>query len=322
MRNRRDFMRKAGLLTVGLPLIGSQWACKNKETAEVKSTVEEAVKQGFTLDQFGIQLWTVREAMAEDPKGVLKQLADYGYDSIESFQSEQGVFWGMTAKEYKAYLDDLGMVTYSTHCDPSFALDPTKRDEFKQLADDGAEIGLKYLINPFLGFIKEKDEFKKAIDGFNDLQEICKERGMNYAYHNHHYSFRDWDGDYPQDMMMQGTADSGMAFEMDIYWVVTAGEDPIKWIEKYPNRFQLSHVKDRYKPAKLSEIEKEEGIADGFEVNASCILGEGQIDFDKILSVGKENGMKYFIVEQERYDGVTPLEAAEKDADYMEKFKA
>ena len=95
---------------------------------------------------------------------------------------------------------------------------------------------------------------------------------------------------------------------MDIYWVVTAGQDPEAWLKKYPKRFTLCHVKDRGKQFPPTES------------NASVDLGTGSIDFPKILKIAKENGMKYNIVEQERYDNTTPLKSAEVDAEYMKKL--
>jgi sugar phosphate isomerase/epimerase len=113
------------------------------------------------------------------------------------------------------------------------------------------------------------------------------------------------DGQYPQDIFMQNTDPSLMDFEMDIFWVTVPGEDPITWLQKYPNRFRLCHIKDREKGAK-------EGDGD-----TSTDLGTGSIDFKKILRVAKENGMEYYIVEQEKYTNSTPVKSAKVDADYM-----
>jgi sugar phosphate isomerase/epimerase len=96
---------------------------------------------------------------------------------------------------------------------------------------------------------------------------------------------------------------------MDIYWTITGGQSPETWLRKYPNRFKLCHIKDRKKGAPLSERE------------VSVNLGTGSINFKKILKVAKENGMKYYIVEQEKYEGTTPLAAVKADAEYLKKIK-
>ena len=104
---------------------------------------------------------------------------------------------------------------------------------------------------------------------------------------------------------MQNTNPETVDFEMDMYWVVTAGEDPVTWLQKYPNRFRLCHVKDRQKNAKAGEAD------------ASTEIGAGSIDFKSILKVAKGSGMEYYIVEQEKYDNSTPIKSAEIDANYL-----
>jgi sugar phosphate isomerase/epimerase len=116
------------------------------------------------------------------------------------------------------------------------------------------------------------------------------------------------DGQLPQDILMQNTDKSLVDFEMDIYWVVTAGQDPIEWIDKYPGRFKLCHIKDRKKGAAANDRD------------ASVDLGTGSIDFKKILNEGGKKGMNFYIVEQEAYVNTTPLAAAKADADYLKNF--
>jgi sugar phosphate isomerase/epimerase len=108
---------------------------------------------------------------------------------------------------------------------------------------------------------------------------------------------------------MQNTNKDLVDFEMDIYWVVTGGQDPITWLKKYPDRFKLAHIKDRKKNVPLTTKD------------ASVVLGQGEIDFANILKVGKENGFEYYIVEQELYENTTPLLAAKADADYLKNLK-
>jgi sugar phosphate isomerase/epimerase len=223
-----------------------------------------------------------------------------GYKQIESYEGDKGMFWGMTNIEFKKYMDDLGMKIVSSHCDTS--------KDFERKANEAAAIGIKYLINPYIGPQKTIDDYKQFADRFNQSGEICKKAGLKFAYHNHDYSFKAFEGQVPQDVMMQNTDASLVDYEMDIYWVVTAGEDPVKWLEKYPNRFTLCHVKDRKKGAPLSEHE------------ASVDVGTGSINFEKILKVAKKNGMQYYIVEQEKYEGSTPLASSKSDAEYLKKL--
>jgi len=276
--SRRKFLQTGGLLAAaGLVSVNELFAHNSK------------------LKNYGIQLWSVKTALAKDPKDVLKQLASFGYTQVESFEGGKGMFWGMTPADFKKYMDDLGMKIISSHCNID--------KDFEQKAADAASIGMKYLICPYKGPRKSIDDFKKIAEDFNAKGDICKKNGIRFAYHNHDYSFVAVDGQIPQDVMMENTNPETVDFEMDIYWVVTAGVDPVAYMKKYKNRFRLGHVKDR--------------IKNTTQKDASCTLGEGSIDYPSILKQAKANGMEYFIVEQERYDNTTEMDSAKADAKYM-----
>jgi sugar phosphate isomerase/epimerase len=284
MGNRRDFLKTGAFAAaaLGLPFSGKS------------SLFDLSYKK---LPAFGIQLWTLKEDMGKDAKATLQKVSSYGYKQIESFEGRGGMFWGMGNKDFKKYMDDLGMTIISSHCDNT--------RNFEQKAAEAAEIGMKYLICPYKGPQKSLDAFKKFADEFNKAGEICKKNGIRFAYHNHDYSFKPMEGQLPQDVMMQGTDKDLVDYQMDIYWVVAAGEDPKAWFKKYPGRFTACHVKD------LGKTEK------GHE---SVHLGKGTIDFKSILKAGKKEGLKYYIVEQEAFTGTTPLQSADIDAQYMKKL--
>lgn len=288
---RRDFLRLSGNFALGLAIAPA--ACKLMSKEE-----EEAAK---VLSKYGLQLYTLRDDLPKDPKGVLQQVASFGYKQIEGYEGPQGLFWGMTNLEFKKYMDALGMEFISSHCDID--------KDFEKKAAEAAAIGMKYLICPYKGAQKTLDDYKKIADDFNVKGEICKKNGIRFAYHNHDYTFKQLEGQLPQDVLMKGTDPALVDFEMDIYWVVTAGADPITWLNKYPGRFKLCHVKDRKKGAEPKDHD------------ASIDLGIGSIDFKSILKAGSSKGLQYFIVEQERYDNSTPLKSAATDAVYMKKFK-
>ena len=249
---------------------------------------------------FGLQLYTLRDDLPKDPKAILKQVASFGYKQLEGYEGGQGIFWGMGNTGLKKYLDDLGMTLISTHCDIN--------KDFEQKAADAAAIGMKYLISPYVGPQKTLDDYKKIADTFNQRGEVCRKNGIRFAYHNHDYSFKLQDGQFPQDIFIANTDAALVDFEMDIYWVVTAGQDPQAWLKKYKNRFRLCHIKDRTKNAT--------------EAADSCNLGDGSIDFPSIVKTARDSGMEYYIVEQEKYAGTTPLKAVEVDATYMKKLMA
>ena len=278
---RKEFLKMSGGLALAGLATNNAWSMLDDEAKKLKA--------------FGLQLWTLRDDLPKDPKGVLKQVASFGYKQIESFEGPKGMFWGMTHKEFKSYMDELGMKMIASHC----AIDK----DFEKKAAEAAEIGMKYLICPWKGPQKDIDAFKKFADEFNQKGGVCKKNGIRFAYHNHDYSFAVLDGQMGQDVMMKNTDPSLVDFEMDMYWVATAGQDIEAWLKKYPNRFRLCHVKDRTKNTN--------------EKDASCVLGQGSINYPKILKTARKSGVEYFIVEQEKYEGITPLKAVEADAYYM-----
>ena len=298
--NRKHFLQLSATLASGVAIANLSCNSSSKEE-DKKETVANVTEADKTLKEFGIQLYTLRDDMPKDPKGVLKQLSSFGYKQIEGFEGKMGIYWGMTNTEFKKYLDDLGMVLVSTHCDIN--------KDFEKKANEAAAIGMKYLISPYIGAQKTLDDYKKFADKFNQLGELCKKAGIKFAYHNHDYTFHPLEGQMPQDVLMENTDAALVDYEIDIYWVVTGGQDPLVWLKKYPNRFRLCHIKDRIKGAPLSEKE------------ASCDVGTGSIDFSKVLHEAAAQGMQYYIVEQERYDNSTPIQSAERDAAYLKTLK-
>jgi sugar phosphate isomerase/epimerase len=283
---RRDFLKTSTLLGSGLALSAFSPGLLSCKSANIGGS--------GNIKNFGLQLYSLRDDLPKDPKGVLRQVASFGYKQLEGFEGPKGIYWGMTNTEFKSFLDSQGMTMISSHCN--------YMQDFERKVDEAAAIGMKYLMCPYLGPKKTIDEYKRAAEVFNQKGQVCKSRGMRFAYHNHDYSFKPVEGQLPQDVMMQNTDPALVDFEMDMYWVVAAGQDPIAWFNKYPNRFRLGHVKDK-------------------KGHETCTLGKGEINYPVILKAGQQKGMQYFIVEQEEYTGTTPLAAAKDDAAYMKNVK-
>jgi sugar phosphate isomerase/epimerase len=251
---------------------------------------------------FGIQLYTLRDVIAENPKAVLKQLADFGYGQIESYEGPMGMFWGMSNTEFKSYLDSIGLELVASHINMN--------EDLERKAEEAAAIGVKHLICPWIGPQPSLDDYKAFAVRFNEAGEACRKAGIRFAYHNHAYTFEPMDGIHPQDILVSETDAELVDFELDLYWVAYAGQDPAVWIRKHGSRYTHSHIKD------LGTA------ADGGR--ESVTLGTGTLDFAAILAVGAEHGMHTFIVEQEQYTGTTPIEAARENAVFMRgilKFK-
>lgn len=278
--SRRHFLRNSALagLAISMPF-------KN-----------ELMVMAANSKPFGIQLWTVKQALYKDTMGVLKQLAAAGYKKVEGFEGDKGLFWGMKHTEFKKVMDDLGMNFVSSHCENTM--------DFERKAAQAGEIGMKYLICPHKGAQPSIDNYKKFADEFNNCGEIAKKNGLRFAYHNHDYSFIPMNGVVPQDVMMKNTDPKIVDFEMDLYWTRVAGIDPLAYMDKNPNRFKLVHVKDLVKT----------NTAKGHE---SCIIGKGTIDYKTLLPQVAKRGVQHMILEQEDYTGTNEVDAAKVDAAYV-----
>ena len=278
--DRKSFLKISGLLASGaaigtLPFLSS---CST-------TPAEEA--------PFGLQLYTLRDVIADDPEATLRQVADYGYKQIESYEGPIGIWWDMGNTGFRDFADELGMSVISTHADVF--------EDFERKANEAAEIGLKYIIAPWVGPQESLDNYREIADRFNEIGDLANKAGIRFAYHNHDYTFEEQEGELPQDVLMENTDPDLVEYQMDIYWVVAAGHDPAEWMQKYPGRFTSCHVKD---------------LAPGDEPE-STILGTGSIDFGQLLPVAAEHGMENFIVEQEAYTGTTPMDAIRDNAEYM-----
>lgn len=294
LSTRRAFLKNAALLGAGL-MVAPQFACSRPDS-ESSGT---AGTEPQTLP-FGIQLWTLREAFPADPRGVLRMLSELGYRQIETFEGPQGMFWGMSHTEMQQYIQSLGMQLVAGHCNIM--------EDFERKAAQAAEIGMSYLVSPWIGRQESLDDYKRYAEIFNERGEICRREGIRFAYHNHEYTFdQPFDGVLPQDLLMQETDPDLVSFEIDIYWVVTAGADPMYWLNKYPGRFTLCHIKDRADVA--PDV-----------LRASTVLGTGTVDFAQLLPAAKTQGMQYFFVEQEEYEGTTPTDAVRKNAEFMKSL--
>lgn len=264
----------------------------------------------FSQDKFGgLTLYTVREDMGKDAEGTLKLVADAGYKYIEAADYRDGKFYQMTPDEFKSALDALGLIPLSAHMG-GVSLENADR----QIAD-AKTAGFKYFVLPvpprdFFEFdresrsLKMKGEISELADLMNTLGRKCKEAGLQLLYHNHDFEYKeDENGIVPIEFFLENTDPELVNFQIDLYWVVKAGADPMAYMEKYPGRFKIWHVKDMDEEGRFAPV------------------GTGTIDFSKILEKKEISGMQYYIVEQDRtFDDMEPLEAMKISHEGLKKF--
>lgn len=238
-------------------------------------------------DSIGLQLYSLRDILPKDPKGVLKKVADFGYKEIETYGYSDGMIYGMPFADFGKYVKDLGMRVVSGH----YGLEMAKSDSWEKVVTDAKSIGQEYIIMPYIQEPQRKsiDDYKQICAALNRAGEVCNKNGIRFGYHNHAFEFDKLDGQIPFDVMLTELDPKKVGMEMDIYWVVRAGQDPFKYFEKYPGRFEQWHVKDMDKTDK----------------NKNADLGTGTIDYKPYFAKAKQLGMKHFYVEQETYPGAS-----------------
>ena len=267
MNTRRNFIKQSGLLTAGLMMNPSDLLKKQKNV--------------------GIQLYSVRDEIFKDPRGVIKKIAVAGYSEVEMFGlNAENKFYGLTVKEFAQLLKDNKLKSPSGHYAPeNFLFENGNGDDVKNFCEVGNTLGNKYIIIPWMKEERRKtiDQYKVLAERINKAGEICKKANLQLAYHNHDFEFADMNGQHGYDVLLNNTDKDLVKMEMDIYWVVRAGYDPIELFKKHPGRFHLWHVKDMDKADRTKNTE----------------VGNGTVDFKTIFANAKLSGVKHYMVEQE-----------------------
>jgi len=290
--SRRNFIRYSGLALAAAGIL--------------PGNIFAAAPAGETL---GIQLYSVRDDMKKDPSGTLKKLAEMGYRHVEHANYIDQKFYGYAQKDFKKLLDDLGLKMPSGHTRMNAEhWDATKKDftdAWKKTVADAAAMGQQYVISPWLdeGLRKNYDDLVRYMDVFNKSGELCKKSGMKFGYHNHDFEFSVKLNDTTVfDIILNNTDPALVMQQLDIGNMYNAGAKALDVVNKFPGRFISMHVKDEIK----SENQHEK-----FE---STILGKGILPVKEIIDLGrKAGGTTLFIIEQESYQGLTPLDCAQQD---------
>nr|WP_288978112.1 sugar phosphate isomerase/epimerase [uncultured Allomuricauda sp.] len=244
----------------------------------------------------GLALYTVRENMGEDAKATLQKVADAGYAYIEAAGYADGKFYGMDPQDFKSYVESIGLTPVSTHMGGV-----TLENADQQIADTKAA-GFEYFtipVPPMGMFTFDPESRTMGMKGtMEDFAEIlttigkkCEAAGLKLLYHNHDFEYKNnEDGIKPIVYLLENTDPKYVNFQMDLYWVTRAEADPVSYFEKYPGRFKLWHVKDMDEEGKFAPV------------------GEGTIDFKRILDKKDISGMEKYFVEQDMTWDKKPLE--------------
>jgi len=262
----------------------------------------------------GIQLYTVGSDLEKDPAGTLKKLAQIGYTEVEIASLGK-----LTAAQLRDFIKDAGLRAPSAHL--MFGMADTAK-----LLDDAKTLGVEYAVSSVLlprapspadgmgGFLKiinslTTDDFKAVAAKANEIGKQAKIAGLQYAYHNHNFEFRDLGGGQRgYDILLAETDPELVKFEADCGWMKVAGADPIALLTRYPQRYVMLHIKD------FKNLTKPVTTLLGSDAPAPTELGRGSIDLKPIVAAGKKIGIRHMFVEQEPpFTEMPALEAAQVD---------
>ncbi len=298
--SRRTFIKSgAALIAAAAVMPGEVLAAKKR-------------KKGI----IGVQLYSVRDEMSKDPLGSLKKVAAMGYEYVEHANYVDRKFYGYTPQEFRKVLDDLGLKMISGHTVMGRQHWDEARNDFsdswKYTVDDAAVLGQRYVVSPSMdnSMRSKYDDFMHYMDIFNKCGDLCKKQGMKFGYHNHDFEFSEkLNNEKLFDIMMRTMDPYKVVVQLDMGNLYNGGAVALDVVRQYPGRFENLHVKD--------EIAASEGT-DKYE---STIIGKGIVNAREVIDLAtKIGGTEVYIIEQESYQGKTPMECIEEDLKVMKSW--
>jgi len=240
------------------------------------------------LNEFNVQLYSVRDVMGNNFVGILEKLGNkgFGYTGVEF-----AGFGGLSVDEMKKALADNGLRPLSSHTGIERLLNATDEEiEYQKV------LGIEYIICPWADMETKADALEVA-KKLTPVAEKIAAAGMKFGYHNHAHEFIMEDGEYLLDILFDNLP-KGTILELDIFWSEHANVDSLAYMEKHKDRLEILHVKQIGEGKKNVELDK------------------GFIDFEDVIKKSKAMGVKHFVLEQEEYE-VSSLQSAENGVNYI-----
>lgn len=285
--HRRTFIRQAGILSSGL---------------FVSATMIPAAEK---LPAAGLQLWTLKEELAHDVKGTMARIAAAGYTDLETFGGGDQ-FFGLSPADFKQLLKEQQLISSSGHY--YFPINYTVEAEFDQVIQGfiaaAHVLEQTYIVIPALpgSLCQTAEGFKTGAARLNRAGQLCQRAGLQLAFHNHEVEFKQFGTQTGYDILLKETAADLVKMELDLYFAISAGVDPIALFKREPERFAMWHIKDM----------------DKVHPHLNTEVGSGSIDFKKIFSYAKLAGVKRYFIEHENFS-IDPYVSLKKSAMYFKK---
>jgi sugar phosphate isomerase/epimerase len=248
------------------------------------------------LPSFGIITGnTGGDWVKNNPKEALREIARLGYKDLEF-----GEDYGMSIPELKKFLEDVGLKALIGPTSMQ-AMDNT--EQLKKDIEKCQLLGKKYIVCywPWTDDGKDKklDDWKRVAENLNKGGAICKRSGLTLLYHNHDIEFKLTEGQIPFDTLMANLDKNLVSIELDLYWITKGEQSAVEYIQKYPGRYPVFHIKDM----------------DHTSEKSFACPGEGRIDFPAIFKQNKIAGVEHFIVEHDH--PTDPKECITSSARYL-----
>lgn len=246
------------------------------------------------LGRIGLQLYTVREQMKASVPNTLAAVAKAGYKEVEF-----AGYFGHSGADIRKMLDDVGLTAPSTHVQMA-----QLGSEWDSLLDQAKTIGHEYLV---CAWIDDADRnisgYTKIAARFNQAGRRAREKGLKFGYHNYFFEFDPIGGQVPYDLFLRECDPQNVAMEIDVFWMVKGGGDPVMYMGRYPGRFPMLHMKDMGPAPKHEMLD----------------VGQGTIDWKKILQAGKTGGVKHVFVEND--EAKEPLASIDTSFKYLRQLR-
>ncbi len=282
MVSRRDALKRMGAMAAGAAIGGSQ-----------ADMLAASAVAGLEVGPIGLQLYTIRSEMANGVEATLERVASIGYEEVEF-----AGYFGHSPTEIRDMLARTGLRSPATHIPPDF-----EPDAWARILDDANEVGHRYVVVASIprAMRSDLDAWRRTAAAMTSAGERARAAGLSYAYHNHDFEFKEMEGRVPFDVFCEESDEYLVSIELDLFWIIHGGADPIDFFERWPGRVPMVHVKGR--------------TADGDMVD----VGAGVIDWAGIFDHAGHAGMEHFFVEHDTPDG--PFRSIETSYGYMRRLR-